>query len=169
MTQPEHTTEVHVREHPLPGAARLFHLTLSDDHVVSVMAAAETDRRQLSVSLPHADEPVVVLDCSGPEASTIASLLTGIRFVVAEADDSQPDDAAALRTITLPAGSPAIGLRLHDLVVPNPELARVIAVIRDDTADLIETDVDRPCQPGDRLVLIGRPSAMGALVRSLVG
>lgn len=119
MNQSEHLSEVHVRQHPLPWAARLFHLSTKDGHVVSVATAAGTDRRQPSISLPQADEAAVVLDCSGPEASTIASLLTGIRFVVFGVDDAQPDDAAVLRAVTLPAGAPAVGCWLHDLVVPD--------------------------------------------------
>jgi Trk K+ transport system NAD-binding subunit len=84
-------------------------------------------------------------------------------------EDEQPLAAANLRTVTLSAGSPAIGRRLHDIQVPDPEHAKVIAVIRDDTADLIETDVERPCRAGDRLVLVGRPEALRHLVRDLSG
>jgi K+/H+ antiporter YhaU regulatory subunit KhtT len=45
----------------------------------------------------------------------------------------------------------------------------VIAVIRDDTDDLIETDPDRPCQAGDRLVIVGRPGSMSRMVEQLIG
>ena len=52
---------------------------------------------------------------------------------------------------------------------PIPIRHAVIAVIRDDTADLIEDDPDRPCQAGDRLVLVGRPGSMTVLVQHLIG
>jgi Trk K+ transport system NAD-binding subunit len=99
----------------------------------------------------------------------LAALLSGIRFVIQQPEEHQPVDAANLRTVTLPAGSPALGLRLHDLDVLDSIDARVIAVIRDDTDDLIETDPERPCEAGDRLVVVGRPGSMSALVRRLTG
>jgi hypothetical protein len=42
-------------------------------------------------------------------------------------------------------------------------------VVRDDTPELLEDDVDRPCQPGDRLVLAGRPAPLENLRRYLAG
>lgn len=102
------------------------------------------------------------------ESTTLAALLSGIRFSVQE-EPRAPVNAANLRTITLPAGAPAVGRRLEELDVPDADEARVIAVIRDDTADLIEDDPDRPCQVGDRLVLVGRPGSMHTLVEYLLG
>jgi K+/H+ antiporter YhaU regulatory subunit KhtT len=161
--------EVHVREHPLPGSARLFHITLRDGTLVSVSTDGHSTDRSLSVTLAGVDDAASDIHLSGAEATTLAALLSGIRFVVAPESDEQPLDAANLRTVTLPAGSPVVGLRLHDIAVPDVDNAQVIAVIRDDTDDLIETDSDRPCQPGDRLVLVGRPGSMSTLVRHLVG
>lgn len=166
---PAHSDEVHVREHPLPGSARLYHLTLSDGATISVSTGVSSTDRMLAITTPDADEPVVEVRCSAPEATTLSALLSGIRFVVRPHEDDAPVDAANLRTVTLGAGSPAVGLRLHDLAVPDPDDARVIAVIRDDTDDLLEDDADRPCQPGDRLVLVGRPGSMSQLVRFLIG
>jgi TrkA domain protein len=168
VPQPEDLPEVHVREHPLPGTGRLFHVTLADGSLVSIATGTGPGPR-LSVTPPGRSDPAASLTCTTAEATTLAALLSGIRFVVHDASGDQPVDAANLRTITLPAASPAIGRRLHDLQVPDPERARVIAVIRDDTEDLIETDPDRPCQTGDRLVLVGRPGSMSALVRHLLG
>jgi K+/H+ antiporter YhaU regulatory subunit KhtT len=167
---PFHDHEVHVREQPLPGNARLFHLTLPDGTLLTISTDNEKPGRTFSITPPEKTEAAATVELSDAEATTLAALLSGIRFVIRKPDDEQqPLDAANLRTITLPAGSPAIGHRLHDLEMPDPERARVIAVIRDDTDDLIETDEDRPCSPGDRLVLIGRPGAIDALARHLLG
>jgi K+/H+ antiporter YhaU regulatory subunit KhtT len=161
--------EVHVREHPLPGNARLFHVTLGDGTLVSVSTDGRSVDRSLSVTPAGSDNAVADIHLSGAEATTLAALLSGIRFVVTREADEQPVDAANLRTVTIPAASPVVGKRLHDIAVPDAENARVIAVIRDDTDDLIETDSGRPCQPGDRLVLVGRPGSMSTLVRHLIG
>lgn len=163
-----HDHEVHVREVPIPGRGRLFDLSLGSGERVSIDVDPDSGERTLSITPSGVDEPVVSVRCSVPEATTLAALLAGVRFVV-EDDDHQPVDAANLRTVTLGAGSPAVGQRVADLVVPDPDDAVVIAVIRDDTRDLVETDPDRPCQPGDRLVLVGRPGSMSRLVRYLTG
>jgi len=166
---PFHDHEVHVREHPLPGNARMFCMTLADGTILTLSTSSESTDRTLEVTPPYSDEAVVAVHFNAAESTTLAALLSGIRFVIQQPEEHQPVDAANLRTVTLPAGSPAVGLRLHDLDVPDSIDARVIAVIRDDTDDLIETDPDRPCQPGDRLVIVGRPGSMSDMVRRLTG
>jgi TrkA domain protein len=166
---PFHDHEVHVREHPLPGNARMFSLTLADGSIVTLSSSGDSTDRVLEVTPPDADESVVSVPFNAAESTTLAALLSGIRFVVQQPEEQQPVDAANLRTVTLPAGSPAVGRRLHDLHVPDDIDAQVIAVIRDDTDDLIETDPERPCEAGDRLVIVGRPGSMSAMVRRLTG
>lgn len=158
-----------MREHPLPGNARMFCMTLADGTILTLSTSSESTDRTLEVTPPYSDESVVAVHFNAAESTTLAALLSGIRFVIQQPEEHQPVDAANLRTVTLPAGSPAVGLRLHDLDVPDSIDARVIAVIRDDTDDLIETDPDRPCQPGDRLVIVGRPGSMSDMVRRLTG
>jgi K+/H+ antiporter YhaU regulatory subunit KhtT len=167
MASHSHDEEVHVREHPFPGTGRLWTVTLTNGIQLTVVAGPDTGR-QLGISLPGAEEPVVNVEMTGVESTTVAALLSGIRFVV-EQPDAVPVNAANLRTVALPAGARAVGLRLDELDVPEPDQARVIAVIRDDTPDLLEDDPERPCEPGDRLVLVGRPGSMSTLVDHLIG
>ena len=169
MSSEFHEHEVHVRETPLPGNARLFNMTLADGSVVTLSSPQGSTDRTLQLTPPGRDEAEVSVHFTAAESTTLAALLSGIRFVIAEPEEAQPADAANLRTVTLHAGSPAIGRRLHDLDVPEHIDAQVIAVIRDDTDDLIETDPDRPCEAGDRLVVVGRPGSMSAMVRALIG
>ncbi len=159
--------EVHVREHPFPGSGRVWTVTLATGLQLTIGADADGTRRHLAVTQPGEDEPAVATDMTGVESTTVAALLSGIRFVVQ--DDAVPVNAANLRTVALPAGVWAVGRRLDELVGPEPDEARVIAVIRDDTPDLLEDDPERPCEPGDRLVLVGRPGSMKALVEHLLG
>jgi TrkA domain protein len=169
METPFHDHEVHVREFPLPGSARMFRMTLADGTSVTLSTQAGSMDRTLGVTPSGFDESVVVVHFTAAESTTLAALLSGIRFVIEGADEAQPVDAANLRTVTLPAGSPAVGRRLHELDASGSVDARVIAVIRDDTDELIETDPERACEPGDRLVIVGRPGAMAALVQRLTG
>lgn len=161
--------EVHVREHPLPGSARLFSLTLSDGTVVSVATHPDVQRQELSITPADRDQAVATVRLRAAEATTLAALLSGVRFTIEAAPEEQPVRAANLRTVTLGAGSPAVGRTLEEITAGESEDAMVIAVIRDDTPDLVEQDPQRPCQPGDRLVLVGRPGAMRELVSFLLG
>ncbi len=169
MSTPFHDHEVHVREFPLPGNARMFRMTLADGSFVTLSTRAGSMDRTLEVTPPGSDDSVVAVHFTAAESTTMAALLSGIRFVIQEPDEAQPVDAANLRTVTLPARSPAVGRRLHDLELLDSADARVIAVIRDDTDELIETDPERACQPGDRLVIVGRPGSMSQLVQRLMG
>jgi Trk K+ transport system NAD-binding subunit len=91
-----------------------------------------------------------------------------VRFVVG-VDAGSPAGGAALGTITLAAASPAVGCLPNELVGPDPDDAQVIAVIRDETLDLVETDPDRRCEPGCRLVLVGWSDSLERLMRFLLG
>lgn len=161
--------EVHVREHPMPGNRRLFALTLADGTLVSLATDPDGRGRELSITPAGRDEAATSVHLRDVEATTLAALLSGLRFTVELSSDHDPVDAANLRALTIGAGSPAVGRRLDELEVPAPDDATVIAVIRDDTPDLVEQDPERSCQPGDRLVLVGRPGAMDELVRHLRG
>jgi K+/H+ antiporter YhaU regulatory subunit KhtT len=147
----------------------MFSMSLADGSVVTMSTQSESTDRVLEVTPPESDESVVAVHFNAPESTTLAALLSGIRFVVQASDEAQPVDAANLRTVTLRAGSPAVGRHLHDLEIPDSIDAQVIAVIRDDTADVLDTDPDRPCQPGDRLVIVCRPGSMSDMVRRLTG
>ena len=169
MSTPFHDHEVHVRELPLPGNARMFCMTLADGSILTLSTPSDSTDRTLEVTPRDSDKSVVSVHFNAAESTTLAALLSGIRFVIQQPEETHPVDAANLRTLTLPAGSPAIGKRLHDLDVPDSIDAQVIAVIRDDTDDLIETDPERPCEAGDRLVIVGRPGSMSRMVQRLTG
>ena len=169
MSTPFHDHEVHVRELPLPGNARMFCMTLADGSILTLSTPSYSTDRTLEVTPRDSDKSVVSVHFNAAESTTLAALLSGIRFMIQQPEETHPVDAANLRTLTLPAGSPAIGKRLHDLDVPDSIDAQVIAVIRDDTDDLIETDPERPCEAGDRLVIVGRPGSMSRMVQRLTG
>lgn len=161
--------KVHVREHPMPGNAQLFDLTLADGSRLTVATNPRSSTRELSITILGHDEPAAVVTLRDAEATTLAALLSGIRLVVERVSPDVPDDAVNLHTLAIGAHSPAVGRRLDQIGVPSPDDATIIAVIRDDTPDLVEQDNQRPCQPGDRLVLVGRPDPLRELVRFLLG
>lgn len=158
--------DIHLREQGLPGGRRLFSVTLADGTLVSVVVDAAANTRELTITPPGSDTVAGRFVCGEAEATAIAAILSGVRFVV---DEEQPVHAVNLRTVTIGPSSPAVGRRLGEIEVPAPEDARVIAVIQDDAPDLIDQDPERLCRPGDRLVIVGRPGVMSSLVRHLLG
>lgn len=161
--------EISVREHPLPGSARFFELTLSGGTVLQIFTESDSSDSHLAVLPPDADTPVVNLRLSKAEAIILSSLISGVKFVVRTHEGTEAADAAGPSTVKLRASSPAVGRTIHEIQVPEPDRAHVLAVIRDDTEELLEGDIQRPCQVGDRLVVVGRPDALARLVRYLHG
>jgi TrkA domain protein len=162
-------TEVHVREERLPGVGQVFHLPLDDGATVSVVVDDRSTDREIDLLPAGADEPAARIHLTEAQAVTLATLLTGVRVVFESQPAAEPATGVHVETIVLSAASPAVGSTMHDLALPDPDAARVLAVIRDDTPELLEEDRDRPCQPGDRLVLAGRPQAIQDLRRHLAG
>jgi len=157
-------TEINVREYALPGPARFFELVLSGGTVLQVFTESGSSDSHLAVLPPEADTPVVSLRLTKAEAITLSSLMSGVRYIVHAEAASAPAGAAGPSTVTVRASSPAVGRLIHEIEVPEPEQARVIAVIRDDTAQLLEGAHERRCEAGDRLVVVGRPDALARLV-----
>jgi TrkA domain protein len=161
--------DVNVRECAVPGVGRSYQLPLGEGTTVTVMVETASGVRELSALGPGEDEPQLRVRLGEAHALTLAAMLSGVRFVF----ESDPSDAPAggvhVETVTVGAGSPAVGHLVDDLELPDPEGAQVLAVIRDDTPELVEDDATRPCQPGDRLVVAGHPEPLHRLRSFLAG
>ena len=162
--------QVHVREHPVPGVGRCFELQLPDGLVLSVGISSDSGDRTLSVLRPGQDEPEHLVRLDEAQSLTVATLLSGIRI---EFESPEPRTGVRVATTVVAAGSPASGLTLDQLETtadsPSCEDACVLAVVRDDTPELLENDPARPVHPGDRLVLAGKAGALDDLRRWLAG
>jgi K+/H+ antiporter YhaU regulatory subunit KhtT len=160
------TEVVNVREYPMPGADRLYEVVLTDGTALRIAVDGDSDGSELGVIPAGADEAAVRVRLTGAEASTVSSLLSGVRLVVRNYDRA-PRDGAATRTVTIPDGSPVVGIPLDEVDLPDPDEARIVAVIRDETEQLLEEDPGHRCRAGDRLVLVGRHPALDRLVSRL--
>jgi TrkA domain protein len=161
--------EVHVREQKIHGVGQLFQLPLDDGWTISVIVHARTGERELDVLSPGEDDADVKVHLTEAHAITLATLLSGVRFVFEDRPEPKPADGVHVETVVIGAGSPAVGRTIQELPLPSPEDARIIAVIRDDTPQLIEDDLARACLPGDRLVVAGRPGTLEELRSFLAG
>ena len=164
--------QIHIRENPVPGVGRSYEMPIEGGHSLSFGIDARTGDRTLSVLRAGEDEPAMVLHLDEAEALILATFMGGVRI---EVEGAAPRSAVQVDTVVIGAGSPACGRSMAQLQdetaphQPHPDDARIIAVIRDDTPDLVEADPARASQPGDRLVLAGRPGDLDELRRWLAG
>lgn len=75
--QPGPDNDERVREHALPGPARLFEIRLTDGSLVAVAIDAASNRRRLCVLAPDDDTPTLRLDLDAAQAAAIAAFLIG--------------------------------------------------------------------------------------------
>lgn len=157
--------DVHVRQQRLPGVGRLYSITLPSGVVIRV-AVTRDGGRELSISRPGDEDPWVAVGLDEAHATTLAALLTGAQFVVEDVPPAA-GDVAVVDTVTVGERSPLVGRSIAEVTLPGEDTT-VLAIIRDQTPDLVE-DEDQPIRPGDRLVIAARSSVIPALHRELTG
>lgn len=161
--------EIHVREQRLPGIGHRYELALDLDRRLTVVVQ-DGGRRELGLVSGRADQPEVVVSFSQEQAVALAALLSGARFAIDSSDDHRIDsDEVVVETVILGTGSPAVGRSMKDIRLTGDKEATVLAVIRDETPELVEDETSQPCQPGDRVVIAARRQHLREVVQALAG
>lgn len=161
--------EVRVREQRLPGVGNRYELDLPDGRRLFVVVMRD-GRRTIGLHVASADEPDLVATLGPEHAMTLAALLMGARFSVDTAEPERlPADQVVVETVTLGPDSPAVGRPMAEIPLPADAEAAVLAVISDDTPELVEDPVTRPCRPGDRVVVAARRALLASVARELAG
>lgn len=161
--------DIQIREQRLPGIGHRYELVV-DRHQRLTVVVQDRGHRELGIVSGGADEPDVVVSLTQEQAVALAALLTGARFSIDTTEDDRIDAGeVGIETVTLGPSSPAIGRPMKEVpLVGDPEAA-VLAVIRDDTPELIENEEGRRCQPGDRVVIAARRDRLPAVIEQLAG
>ena len=157
---------VHIREEKLPGIGRRFDLDVDDD-LTLVVVARRDGSRDVAVTERGADEPRRSVRLDREQAVAVGSLLLGATFAAAR--EEVDDCAVEVTTVVLGPDSPAIGKIPSQVPLPDGADAAVVAVARDDTPQLLEDDRQRPCEAGDRLVVLGRGERLTEVIHHLAG
>lgn len=166
MTNPA-PENLHIRRQPIPGGGSRDELSLQDEHQLVIVHPPGTERRELHVfTTSDDDEPTASVSLTPAEAMTVATLLSNIRIHIEV--PSEPAEAARVETMRIGGASQAVGKRPDELPITDPDHARILAVIRDDTPELVEDDPGQACRPGDRLVVAGRSPHLDSLRRYLL-
>ena len=161
--------DIHIREQRLPGIGHRYELDLDTGQRLTVVVQ-HGGRREVGLVSRLADEPAAVVSLSEEQAVALAALLSGARFSIdSTGDDQIHADEVVVETVTLRPGSPAIGRPLNDIRLMGDSEAAVLAVIRDETPELVEDEVTRPSQAGDRVVIAARRQHLATVVRQLAG
>jgi len=161
--------DVHIREQALPGIGRRYDLALGHRQWLSLIVRKD-GVREINIGSDDADAPDASAQLEPAQAVAVASILTGARFSIDTSDDSDIESGAVgVETVTLSERSPAIGLLAAEIPLPPGSDASVLAVIRDETPDLLEDAARQACQPGDRVVVAARRDRLGAIVQELAG
>jgi len=160
---------IQIREQTLPGIGHRYEFDVDAGRKLTVVVQHE-GRREVGLVSRLAEEPDVVVSLSQEQAVALAAILSGARFSIDSTGDDQIDaDEVVVETVTLGPGSPVLGRPAKDVRLSGDAEAAVLAVIRDDTPELVEDEAARPCQPGDRVVIAARRQNVAAVVRQLAG
>ena len=167
--------DIRIREQRLPGIGHRYEL-LVDPNRSLIVVVQDGGRRQLGIVSGGSEAPDVVMSLTQAQAVALAALLTGARFSIdttgddrVGGDDRVDAGEVAIETVTLGPSSPAVGRSMGEIRLVGDPDAAVLAVIRDDTPELIDNEAGRRCQPGDRVVIAARRDRIGAVVEQLAG
>ncbi len=161
--------DIRVREQRLPGIGHRYELALDTGRRVTVVVQ-DGGRRELGLLSGRADQPDVVVSLTEEQAVALAALLSGARFAIDSTDDDRIDaDEVVVETVTLRPGSRAVGRSMKDIRLAGDSEATVLAVIRDETPELVEAETSPPCRPGDRVVIAARRQHLREVVHALAG
>ena len=160
---------VRVREQRLPGVGHRYDIELEDGRHLFVVVQGD-GRRAVGIVDPRADRPDASATLSQDQAVAVAAILTGARFSIDTSEDHRiAGDEVAVETILLGDASPAVGRVAEEVAhSAGPDVA-ILAVIRDETPDVVEDSLTEPIRPGDRIVVAARREQVDTLVRQLTG
>lgn len=159
---------INVYEQPLPGLGQRFDLELDQHHTVTVIALRD-GRRQLSHHATGEDTPHALIDLDRDQATTVGALLLGAQFSIDTAAGAEHNDRVVVDTITVAHDAPAIDKTPSDALHEFGSHVVVLAVIRDQTPDIIEHDPQLALGEGDRVAVAARRSLHQAISHALTG
>jgi TrkA domain protein len=177
--------DVVVRSQRLPGVGWRYDLDLIGGSRL-VVVVEDGGRRHLMVMRSGDTDPLVSVALTGEQALAVAALVSGARFGVAEEGVGVPAGGGApgggapgggapqgageegggaqgevvVESLVVQPSSRAVGLPAEDLDRRLGPDATLLAVISDQTPEIVEEERGRPTRPGDRVVVAVRRSRL---------
>jgi len=126
-------------------------------------------RRLLARRSTGDDAADTLIDLDRDQAVTIGALLLGAQFSVTVPVDAEPADQVVVETITIANDAPAIGKTAGEALSEFGRDVAVLAVIRDQTTEIVAHDPDLALCDGDRVAIAARRGRHVAIIRVLNG
>jgi TrkA domain protein len=169
MTRRADSTRRHLAERDLPGIGKAYSLeTLDGARLLTVVH--QSSRRDIYVTPPGAEEPTASVELSDDQAREFGAALAG-GFYKPEALEQVESvvDGLLIDWVTLRDSSPAAGKTIAELEIRRRTRMTVVALVRPGAAPTIAPEPHERLEPGDRIIVIGRPDDLPELVALVVG
>jgi TrkA domain protein len=156
--------DVLVRSQRLPGVGWRYDLDLIGGSRL-VVVVEDGGRRHLMVMRPGDTDPLVSVALTGEQSLAVAALVSGARFGVAEEGvgvpvGGAPEGEVVVESLVVQPSSGAVGVPAEELDRRLGPDATLLAVISDETPEIVEEERERPTRPGDRVVVAVRRSRL---------
>lgn len=161
--------EIEIREQRLPGIGQRYEFAIDGNERVVVVAQRD-GRRDIGVLRSGSDQVEQLVQLDQDQAVALGAMLTGARFSIDTSDDDRIEAGrVVVQTVTLGHSSPVLGRTVKDIDVCDDIAAAVLAVIRDETPQVVEDPATAGSPPGDRLVIAADRDHIDRLVAYLSG
>jgi TrkA domain protein len=169
MSRPTDPGRHHLAERDLPGIGKAYSLdTLDGARLLAVVH--QNSRRDIYVTPEGAEDPVASVALSDEQAREFGAALAGA-FYKPDALEQVESVVGGLLIdwVTLRDDSPGAGRTIAELGIRQNTRMSVVAVVRPGAEPLIAPEPEERLEPGDRVVVIGRPDDLSDLVQLVVG
>jgi TrkA domain protein len=144
-----------IDEDELPGIGRRFTFGLPDDQQICVVIH-HTGRRDLYL-LGDEDQPASVVSLEDDVARRLGSVVAGAYFTPAAVQRVEAAIGGLLIDwVTVRDDSPVAGQTLAQAAIRQASRITVAAIVRGEES-IVAPEPDEVVQPGDQLVVMGRP------------
>lgn len=169
MTRRADADRRRLTERDLPGIGKAYSLeTLDGARLLAVVH--QSSRRDLYVTASGAEEPTASVELSDEQAREFGAALAGA-FYKPEALEQVESvvDGLLIDWVTLRCGSPGAGKTIAELEIRRRTRMSVVALVRPGSEPTIAPESHARLEPGDRIIVIGRPDDLPGLVALVVG
>jgi len=157
-----------VTEHALPRIGRRYECATIDGGEV-VVVLHHSAQRDLYVWDASRDAPRAAVTLTDSQARTLGAVLSGAYLKPVLVDEVEAVIGELLIDwVTLRPDSAGVGRTIAELDIRRATRMHVAAIVRND-GPLVAPPPSEVLRAGDRLVVIGRPEDLVALVRHVVG
>ena len=156
-----------IREQELPGIGRRYSVQAEDGDLSVVIH--HSGRRDVYLTDGTGRRPTVVVTLSDDQARRLGAVLAGAYF--------QPTPTRQIEAVvggllidwvTIRPGSPGAGRSIADLQVRRRTRMTIVAVLRGDEV-VVAPEPTQGLEPGDRVVVVGRPEDLDGFLQHVAG